>query len=180
MYEWLLEIEFAILDYIHAIHNSFLDTLMVFVSFMGNGGLIWIAYALFLLAKKNSRRAGISILLALLLNLIVTNLTLKPLIHRTRPFDIASAAELLIEPPRDYSFPSGHTSSSFAASTAVFVHKKKVGAFMYVLSAFIAFSRLYLYVHYPTDVLCGVFIGVAAGMTSAWIVRRIYGRSIPE
>ena len=71
--------------------------------------------------------------------------------------------------PKDYSFPSGHTQASFAAATALFTGNKKAGICAYVLAALIAFSRLYLYVHFPTDVLAGVVIGICCGLLSAYV-----------
>ncbi len=173
MYEWLLSVEYAILDFIYNMHFPFLDSLMVVVTRLGDGGVLWILAGLLLLIKKESRRVGASLLLALLLNLVITNLTLKPLIQRMRPFEIRCAIELLITAPTDYSFPSGHTSASFAASTAVFIHRKKLGIVMYVIAFLIAFSRLYLYVHFPTDVLFAVIIGTVCGYVSAKIIGKL-------
>ena len=175
MYEWLLEAEFAMLDFVYGLHNEFLDALMVFVTHLGDGGLIWIAFALLLTLKKDTRRAGVCMLLALLVNFAVTNLTLKPLVHRVRPFDVKPGADLLIAPPRDYSFPSGHTAASFAAATPVYLHSKKAGALMYALAFCIAFSRIYLYVHYPTDVVCAAVLGTGAGLFASWLTRRVAG-----
>ena len=96
-------------------------------------------------------------------SLITGNMILKPLVARLRPFTVNTAVELLIPPPADFSFPSGHTYASFASSTAILRNNRRIGSCALVLAILIAFSRLYLYVHYPTDVLFGILLGILAG-----------------
>ncbi len=161
----ILTLDFAILDAIQAhLRCAFLDTLMPAISALGNAGIFWILLALTFLCIPKFRRAGLDMAVALIICLVVGNLTLKPLIARIRPYDINTAVELLIKAPTDYSFPSGHTMSSFAAATTLLYRHKKAGILAMILAALIAFSRLYLYVHYPTDVLCGLVFGVLAGV----------------
>ena len=137
---------------------------MPIITSLGNGGIIWILTALILIATKKYRVTGIAVLAALLLNLLIGNIILKPLIARVRPCDINTAVQLLIPRPTDYSFPSGHTLSSFAAATVIFLRDKRFGIAALILASLIAFSRLYLYVHYLSDVLGGIVIGAAIGI----------------
>ena len=143
---------------------GFLDTVMPFISNLGNSGFIWILTAVVLLITKKYRLTGLAMLIAMLMGLLIGNLTLKLLIARIRPCDVNTAVELLIPRPKDYFFPSGHTLSSFAAAAAIFCGNKRIGIFALIFAAIMAFSRLYLYVHYPSDILAGIIIGVALGI----------------
>ena len=161
-----------VLDFIqNNIRNEFLDAVMPAITSLGNGGIIWIAIALIFITIKKYRPAGFAILAALLMHLLICNIMLKPLIARIRPCDINTAVELLIPRPKDYSFPSGHTAASFAASTVILYTDKRMGVVAVIMAAAIAFSRLYLYVHYPSDVLAGAVIGVAFGVLSRYFVN---------
>ena len=153
--------------------SGFLDFVMPIITSLGNGGVIWIAIALIFTATKKYRTAGIAVLAALILNLLIGNVILKPLIARVRPCDINTAVQLLIKRPTDYSFPSGHTLSSFAAATVIFCRDKRLGIAAVILASLIAFSRLYLYVHYPTDILGGILIGIPIGIFSYYITVKI-------
>lgn len=156
--------DFSILNYIHDnFQCGFLDTLMPVVSELGNAGLIWIVIAgAFLIGRKN-RMAGVAMLCALVLDLFVCNIVLKPLVARIRPFDVNTAVQLLIARPTDYSFPSGHTTAAFAATSALYFSRRRLWIPALALAALIAFSRLYLYVHYPTDILAGIVVGIGVG-----------------
>lgn len=159
------EIEF--LNLIQEIHNSFLDNVMCFITHLGDSGFIWIILAIILLFKRNTRKVGIVVLAALILELILCNGILKNIFVRIRPCDINTSIKLLIERPNDYSFPSGHTASSFATVTALLLCKmKRIGKVALLLAILIAFSRMYLYVHYPTDILCGIVVGLICGYVS--------------
>lgn len=140
--------------------NSILNPIMIFITSLGDYGRVWIAITILLLLEKEYRRYGVLLLISLLLCGLVGNIFLKPIVARIRPFDLNHIYEILINKPIDYSFPSGHTMSSFAAATILFYMNKKVGKCAYVLASFIAFSRLYLYVHYPSDVLVGLILGI--------------------
>jgi undecaprenyl-diphosphatase len=118
--------------------------------------------------------------IALALGLIFCNLLLKPLINRPRPFkvqaDMGVIINLLIKEPGPHSFPSGHTIASFEAATALALHNKKLGIPALILAGLIAFSRLYLYVHYPTDVIASVILGVGFAFFSTWLAKKIAGK----
>ena len=120
--------------------------------------------AVILLIFPKLRKSGVIILAALVVDLILCNGILKNLVGRTRPFDVNTSVSILINKPRDFSFPSGHTAVSFAAVAALFFSgEKKLWKISLVAAVLIAFSRLYLYVHYPTDILGGIVVGILAG-----------------
>lgn len=151
--------DFSILYALQHLHNAVLDPLMVGISSLGNAGWIWIALTAVFLILPKYRKCGIRMAIALILDLILCNLVLKPLVARPRPCWIDEQIKLLVAAPRDYSFPSGHSAASFAAAVTVFAMHKKEGIAALVLACLIAFSRLYLFVHFPTDVLAGIVIG---------------------
>ncbi len=117
--------------------------------------------------RKCQNRCALWVSFALILDLICCNIVLKPLVGRIRPFLVNTAVELLTAPPADASFPSGHTAASFAAVFALRASGSPLWKPAAVLASVIAFSRLYLYVHWPTDVLGGILVGAAAGWAGA-------------
>lgn len=153
-------------------HCAFLDAVLPFISSMGDAGIVWIIIAVVMLCFKNTRRQGVMLALALILCLLIGNITLKPLINRTRPYEIDRSIELLIEKLSDGSFPSGHTLSSFASATVLLLCFRKKAIPAAVLAVLIAFSRLYLRVHFPTDVLGGMILGTAIGFIAYKCVKR--------
>ncbi|MDD5917237.1 MAG: phosphatase PAP2 family protein [Clostridiales bacterium] len=172
----LYELDFAILDFIAAnLKCAFLDFIMPIITFLGDGGWFWIAVAVVMLIFKKTRKTGVMMAAALLCGLIFGNLLLKPLIARVRPYDLREGIELLIPKPSDYSFPSGHTLASFEAAVVLMVReRKRFGWAALALAVLIAFSRLYLYVHYPSDVLGGILLGTAFALFSVWLVDTIW------
>ena len=169
---WIMNLEFWILDGIQTLRTPAGDVLMPFITSFGNGGVIWIVLTVILLLIPKTRKTGLILGAALILDGILCNLLLKNLMRRIRPCDINDAVRLLIPYPSDYSFPSGHTAVSFAAASALyFAGEKYLWKAALVLAAFIAFSRMYLYVHYPTDVLGGVVIGIIAGYLGYRLVK---------
>lgn len=176
---WAESFDLPVLDWIRSFLTCpLLDAVMPFVSALGNGGIIWIILAVILLLTKKHRKAGVQMVTALLTGLIVCNLIMKPLFARIRPFDyqleyFGRVIGLLIDTPGDYSFPSGHTIASFEAATVLLVYRKKWGIPALALACLIAFSRLYLYVHYPTDVLCSVVLGIGIGLLACKLVELI-------
>ena len=151
------------LDILHSIqnmHTPLFDAVMPFISSLGNVGLIWIVISIVLLFGRRTRQCGVMILISMFLCLLFGNGFLKNAICRERPCWIDSTVKLLIAVPKDYSFPSGHTMHGFAAATIIYLHHKRAGMLALVLAALIAFSRIYLFVHYQTDILGGLCIGV--------------------
>lgn len=171
--------ELGILDWIAAhCQSGWMDVLMPAVTRLGDAGVVWICLGLaLLLLSRKSRSTGFQVLLALLLSLIVCNLLLKNAVGRIRPCDLNAAVELLIQRPGDPSFPSGHTSASFAAAVVLLLTKWRGRWVALALAVLIAFSRLYLYVHFPTDVLGGALIGTLCGVLAVAIWRKGLART---
>lgn len=167
-----MNIEYAILDFIrNNLSHPIMDTLMKAITFLGNAGWFWIALGIILSIIPKTRKIGITVCVSLLFSVILCNLTIKPLVARIRPYDFIEGIELIVTAPTDFSFPSGHTSASFAAAAAVFAHNKQYGIAALVLAALIAFSRLYLYVHFPTDVLAGALLGSFCAVMAYYVVK---------
>lgn len=161
----ITNIDLRLLNWIHEhLACSFLDFLMPKITFLGNGGLIWIAAAIIMISFKKYRKIGIMIGTGLSAGVIIGNILLKNLIARERPCWINETVQMLISTPQDYSFPSGHTLSSFVAATIIMHSDRRMGIAAYVFASIIAFSRLYLYVHFPTDILAGALLGIIIGL----------------
>ena len=160
--------ELAVLDWIQIhLRCGFLDAAMPLISRLADHGEIWILLALALLTIKGQRLYGGAVAFGLALDLIACNLVLKPLVGRLRPFLLNPDLALLIAPPGDGSFPSGHTAVSFAAAFALKAAGSPLWKPALALAVLIAFSRLYLYVHWPSDVLGGAVLGMAVGWMGA-------------
>lgn len=175
----ITQLDFCILNAIQSLRSPFLDFIMPYITYLGSGGAVWIVTAVVLLIFKKTRKAGVAILLSLLIGLIVSTLGLKNLIARERPFNTAGALldapSLLIGVPSgQFSFPSGHTVSSFAAATVIMMYNRKWGVPALILAALIALSRLYLYVHFPSDILAGVILGVLFAIAALKIVNTVW------
>ncbi len=168
--------EIKILDYIHdTFACAKLDVLMRYITVIGGDyGIYWIALAIILMCFKKTRKLGFSVALSLLLGVIICNLCLKNIVGRIRPYDFNTAAHLLAKKEIDYSFPSGHTVVCFEGATAIFIRYKKIGIFAFLVAAVVGFSRLYLYMHYPTDVLAGAILGIGIGLLASIIVDKLY------
>ena len=158
------------------LRTDMLTPLMKFVTFLGNGGWFWILCAVVLLAVPKTRKTGYAAVLSLIFGVIVTNLLLKNIVARPRPFAEIEALIPLIAKPTDFSFPSGHTTASFAVALVMLrMLPKKIGIPAVVLAALVAFSRLYLGVHYPTDVLVAFLVALMGSTVAVWIVRTKMG-----
>ena len=164
--------EFAILDWIQAhLRCGFLDAVLPAISRTANHGELWIILAVILLLIRGQRKYGASVACGLILDLVSCNIILQPLIGRIRPFAVNGLLELLIAAPTDASFPSGHTAASFAAVFALKTAGSPLWKPALAVALVIAFSRLYLYVHWPSDVLGGALLGAAVGWAGAKIVE---------
>ena len=153
------------------LHTPFLDNLMPIITRLGNRGILWIIIAVIFLCTKKYRTTGIIMLSSLAISSLIGNDIIKPLIGRERPYVYREGYQLLIPPPQGFSFPSGHTISSFTASTVIFLRHRKIGTVALCIAALIAFSRLYLYVHFPSDVLGGLIMGVLIGILCSHMFR---------
>ena len=183
-----LSFDLPILDWIQAnLQSGFMDFIMPIITIFGDAGIFWMICAAILLFFPQTRKIGLGMGIAMALGLLVCNVTLKPLVARIRPYDfqikelgktwndILLAGKLLVETPHDFSFPSGHTIASFEAATVLLINNKKlkVGIPALILAILIAFSRLYLYVHYPTDVIFSVFAGILFGIIGHLLAQKI-------
>ena len=172
--------DLPILDWIaENLYCTFLDFLMPIITVFGDAGIFWIAVAVVLLLIPKYRKVGLTMGAALLIGLLLCNLTLKPLVARMRPYDykleyFGESVKLLVERQSDSSFPSGHTIASFEAATALMIYNRKMGIPAMILAVLIAFSRLYLYVHYPTDVLASVVLGIGVAFLACFLVKKGY------
>lgn len=163
---------------LHWIQNTLvcpaMDFLMPKITLLGNGGAVWILSAGVLLATKKYRKYGAFLLAGLAIGDLIGNLTLKPLVARPRPCWLDESVQLLIANPTDYSFPSGHTLSSVISTAGLTKTNRKFGLVAIPLAALIAFSRLYLYVHFPTDILAAAVLGVAIGLLTCIIGDKLW------
>lgn len=166
--------EIDILNAIQIIFKcEFLDFVMPLITRIGDYGIFWIILSVIFFTTKKYRKIGVTMIAALLMTLIVCNLTIKPLIARPRPFTI-NPVELLIPPPNDFSFPSGHTLASFTAGFSILFYDRIKGVLALILAFLIAFSRLYLYVHYPTDVLAAIVLAFLFAFLSYLLIKELY------
>lgn len=147
--------------------HPILDKIFVFISTIGDAGFLWITIGLFFLAQKKHRTLGLLILLSLIGSLMITNGVLKNWIARPRPYTLWPV-DLLINKNPEFSFPSGHTSAAFAAAWMMYMNKKRLGIYMLVLATLMGLSRVYLFMHYPTDVIGGAVIGILIAESIYW------------
>ena len=173
MLETLLNLDGGFLLFLQeSVRNPILDNLMIFITSLGNGGMIWIVATIALLIPKKTRKAGIMSAAALLGSLIINNNIVKNIVQRPRPFVTFTDLQIIIPTPSEFSFPSGHTSSSFAAAAVFYRHlPKKLGLPAVILAGLIGFSRLYVGVHYPTDVIAGVLMGILLSYLAEYLVN---------
>lgn len=158
------------------VHSAFLTMFFRIVTLLGEGGIFWIAVAVILLFFKKTRRSGICIGASLLIGVIVGNGIIKNVVARPRPYDAIEGIESVVSHLSDYSFPSGHSLCCFGAATALAMNRTKWAIPAYVGAVLVAVSRLFLFVHYPTDVICGALLGVLFGVLGSLAAGAIYDR----
>ena len=173
MLESLVNLDVSFLLFLQEnVRNPILNSIMIFITSLGNGGMIWIGATILLLIPKKTRKIGLMSATALLGSLIINNNIIKNLVQRPRPFATFPELQIIIPTPSEFSFPSGHTASSFAAAAVFYRHlPKKLGISSVVLAGFIGFSRLYVGVHYPSDVIAGVIMGVLLSYMAEYLVN---------
>ncbi|MBP8640618.1 MAG: phosphatase PAP2 family protein [Oscillospiraceae bacterium] len=162
----------ALLNIQNFLRVPIFNDIMVFFSLIGNSGLIWISLGLVLLIPKQTRRGGVDLLICLLLAYIINDLIIKELVERARPYETIEGLNILVKPLSSFSFPSGHANSSFAAALSLTLAFSKRGAWAYLPAALIAFSRCYVGVHYPSDVLAGMLVGTLVALVGYKILHR--------
>ena len=178
--EWITNLDEGILLFLQdTVRSPALTPVVKLLTTLGNSAIFWVLVSLVLLVPRKTRTAGFMSILALLVSLLVNNIILKNIVARIRPYEVIEGLVPLIRKPWDYSFPSGHTGSSFA-SAWVFYKKfpKRFGIPALVLAGLIGLSRLYLGVHYPTDVLFGVFSGIGSGCIAMLAVKAVVDRQM--
>lgn len=169
----ITQLDLSLLEALQRLHCKALNVFFGAFTYMGEAGALWIIAGIVMLFFAKRRRAGWTVLTALLLELLLNEHLVKKLIRRPRPFTLQPALDTVIPHPGSFSFPSGHTASSFAAATAIFMYDKKLGTAAYIVAALIGFSRNYFGVHYPTDVLAGALFGVLIGLLAFAIVKGV-------
>ena len=178
--------DLPILDWIQAnLQSGLMDDIWPIITMFGDAGIFWMIWATLLLFIPKYRRTGLGMWFALAMGLLICNITLKPLVGRMRPYDfqiqeldktwndILVGGKLLVETPNDFSFPSGHTIASFEAATVLLLNSPVMGIPAMILAIAIAFSRMYLYVHYPTDVIFSIFAGILFAVIGNLIAKKI-------
>ena len=178
MEQFLIDWEGPVLLWIQEhMRNDFLTPVLTFLTHLGDHGYFWIALTILFLLLKKTRKVGGLMTCSLLLNTLVNNVLLKNLVARTRPYEVVDGLHRIIEAQSDYSFPSGHTGSAFAVAVVVFLMcPRKIGVPVLVFAFVIAFSRLYVGVHFPTDVLGGALIGAVIAYLVCAVYRRKTGQ----
>ena len=175
MNAWELSILYWIRD---NVTNPIGDAVLPVISSLANHGELWIAIALVLLCIPKTRKTGLTMAIAMIVGFLLGNLLLKNVVARIRPYDLATDVTLLVERLSDYAFPSGHTLVSFEAATVLTVFHRRWGYAALSLATVIALSRLYLFVHYPTDVLAGMVMGVGIGLGACWLVKKYSNKNV--
>lgn len=160
------------------LRKEFLNPIVTFITSLGDAGWFWILLCALLLFSRKYRKTGLTGLIALLIGFLITNLWLKNMVMRTRPYELVEGLELIGKKAVDFSFPSGHSTASIAAS-AVFLAKlpKKFGVPAILLGVLICFTRLYIGIHYPSDVIAGVLIGLFASFAAVFLMNLINKRN---
>ena len=156
--------EESFMQWMESVHSHGLDTVMTVTTYCATCSAIWLSVCLIMLFKRSSRKYVPVILASILLAYIVCDIVLKPIVCRERPYDVMDL-EPIVTVSSSFSFPSGHTASSFAAATALYLHDRRYGIPALVLAGLVGISRVYLLVHWPTDVIAGAVIGVLCALS---------------
>ncbi len=190
-FDSFLNFDLNIFGKVQAIRHRFLDAFMMTVTTLGDEGIIFIAIALVFLVTKRYRKIGFAMLISLGVMLVCNNLVLKEIFARERPFNLFATfpekysewnselgkyvyPELVVKIPHSYSFPSGHTSSAFAAGIAVLCYNRKVGIPVTLFAFLMGFTRIYVGVHYATDVIAGAVVGVIYALIGVLITKYLF------
>lgn len=152
------------------IRNAALTPIMTGITHLGDKGILWIVLSVILLIPRRTRRAGVLSIAAMVITFLICNMWLKNYVARTRPYEVINGLQLLVAKADDFSFPSGHASSSFAAAVSIWKNTNKgFGIICIIMASLIAFSRLYIGIHYPSDVIAGLIIGTLVALILFWI-----------
>lgn len=179
MFPYITELDSSILLFIQEfLRFEWLNPIVLLLTSLGNAGIVWIVLAAMLLVQKKYKKTGLAMAISLLIGFFITNLLLKNWVCRPRPYNVIPELHALVT-AGDWSFPSGHSTCSMAGAVPMFCElPKKMGVPALVLAVLICLSRLYVGVHYPTDVLCGALVGVFAAVCAMRITRGKKGHSV--
>lgn len=163
---FITKIDISILNLIQNLKSPLMDKIMTTITAFGNMGIFWILLIIIFLTTKEYKKMAKYMIICLLVNIIIVNLIIKPAVGRQRPFEIVEGIKLLVLKPQDPSFPSGHSAISFCMLTTIlfFSKSKTINIMASLLAILISFSRLYLYVHFPSDVFCGIIFGILSSL----------------
>ena len=170
--------ELSILHAIQLLHRPILDKIMVavFNTLVGSLGQLWIIVGLVLLVIPRTRKCGAAVLLSYAVSFLIGNQWLKDLIARPRPCAVDDTVRLIVKKPGSFSCPSVHTYLAFSSAMAIFHYYRKAGIWVFLFAALVGFSRMYFFVHYPTDVLFGAALGIATAFVVCVLVDKICDR----
>ena len=173
---WEAEVLFWIRDNLTC---GFMDWLMSTVSLLCTADIIWFVLAAVLIYRKDTRKVGVTLLLALIISIVICNGILKPTVERIRPYD-EFGVSLIVPASSEFSFPSGHTTGVTVVTAVLLKHFRKWGYLMSIFAVMVMFSRMYLFMHYPTDILGGIAVGIVsvilAHIIMSYLERRKEGR----
>jgi undecaprenyl-diphosphatase len=187
-----LEFEKTILDFFQSMHGSFFDYIVLFITLLGDMGLVWFIIAIICLFFKRTRTLGVVTIISVIVPTIINDYAFKPLINRARPFIAFDEYEPFVENifsfkfaliggvPTKGSMMSGHTIGSFSAAGTILMFNKKYGLLSLALAFLIGFSRIYLLVHFPSDVFLGVIWGLLFGISFGLIYKRLILKKFKE
>lgn len=182
MSDFIINFDVAVYKFFESIVSPVLDVVVTFITYLGDNGIFWIALSLILLIPKKTRKLGVYVAGGLLMATVINNLGLKELFARVRPFNFDGWPESyqyvypdLVAKPGSLSFPSGHTSTSIGAALPFLMKaNKKAGIPIFIVAILIGLSRIYVHVHYPTDVLAGMIVGVIAGLLAVLLLDKVF------
>lgn len=173
----IMQWEFDLLYWFQSLHNPALDAVMKTITKFGDAGLFWIFLTVAILIFVKDKRVGISCATALICEAVIV-VILKNVVQRSRPIWLDPGIHMLVKIPKDYSFPSGHSAASFSVAVSIFLYNKKWGTVAIIGAALIAVSRMYLFVHFPTDVLAGTIIGIAMALICGYLVKKRHPEAV--
>lgn len=181
-FEHFLHFDLSIFEWVQGIQNPALSAIFKVITSLGEAGIIFIILGLVLICTKKYRKIGFAVIIALLVMEVGNNLILKELFARPRPFNLEGydwwnavyKYPDIVSRPDSYSFPSGHTSSAFAAAIAVLWYNRKIGIPTTVFAFLMGFSRIYVEVHYPSDVIAGMIVGIIYAFIGILITKLLY------
>ncbi len=182
VFDSFLHFDLRIFEWIQTFNSSaILTPILKIITTLGEGGIIFILMGLILLFTKKYRKAGFAMLVALAVMVVCNNLVLKELFARPRPFNLeydwwnaVYKYPEIVSRPDSWSFPSGHTSSAFAAAIAVLRYDRKIGIPTTIFAAIMGFSRIYVEVHYPSDVIAGTIVGIIYAVIGIFVAKLLF------